>query len=284
VRAEARADGRALLVVDAGDWFQGTPEGRLERGLGFLRGLAAIGHDALCVGNHEFDHGVDVLEQHLAAQPLPALLANAREPSGAPLAGTQEYALVERGGLRIALVGLLSVQTPEMSHPSTRALEWLEPAERLRDLRAELAGDVDWFLPLTHIGIGGDKELARAHPDLPLIVGGHSHTLLAKGVREGRTLIVQAGSKGRGVGRVDLWFDAATKRVLRSAPREERCGHGRGRRALHRTARARAQRVPLGARRQPDRRRHARARQGGRRDPQPRRHPRRRGGRRGHAP
>ena len=72
------------------------------------------------------------------------------------------------------------------------------------------------MLPITHLGINSDRRLAQAHPDLALIVGGHSHTLLHKGVTEGTTLIVQSGSKGRGVGRVDLWIDPVTKRVVRS--------------------------------------------------------------------
>lgn len=219
VRAEVAEEGGALLVVDAGDWFQGTPEGLIGDGLPFLEAMARIGYDGMCVGNHEFDHGTRVLAAHLAEARPPALLANVADASGRTVRGARRFAVVVRGGLRIALVGLLTTVTPEITHASTRALTFTDPAAALTDVQAELAGEVDWFLPLTHLGVDGDRALARAHPELDLIVGGHSHTYLAEGVREGGTLIVQTGSKASGVGRVDLWFDPVTNEVLRAEAR-----------------------------------------------------------------
>jgi len=216
-RAEVEAQGAACIVVDAGDWFQGTPEGNYDQGRLLILALGALGFDSMTVGNHEFDHGVDVLRGHLAASQVPALLANVRDAEEAYLQGTQPYKIVERGGMRVALVGLLGIDTPDITHESVRAFEFEFPGRTLARLQPEFdAAGVDWVLPVTHIGVGADRELARAHPDLPLIVGGHSHTYLREGTREGETLIVQAGSKGRGVGRVDLWFDAETKHVVES--------------------------------------------------------------------
>jgi 5'-nucleotidase / UDP-sugar diphosphatase len=215
-RREAEARGAIVFTVDAGDWFQGTPEGGLDRGRAFLSAMNQIDYDAMAVGNHEFDHGLEVLVELLAAVKPPALLANATPVEGDYLAGTQPYVIIERGGLKVAIVGFCALSTPSMSHPSARQLVWRRPAGVLARLRRELEGQVDWVLPLTHIGVGDDRDLARAHPDLPLIVGGHSHSLLRRGVREGETLIVQAGGKGSVVGRVDLWLDPDTKAVLES--------------------------------------------------------------------
>lgn len=222
VRADALAEGAGVLVVDGGDWFQGTPEGALDKGLGIMRAMASMGYDAVAVGNHEFDHGVAHFETMLAQVSLPALLANARTKSGGTVVGTGEYTLFDRGGVTICVVGMCSVQTPQMSHPSTRDLEWEEPADTLTRIQKELAARevaVDWWLPVTHCGVDADRELARKHPELDLIVGGHTHTVLKRGKREGRTLIVQAGSKARSVGRVDLYFDAETKVMLRGEAR-----------------------------------------------------------------
>ena len=180
--------------------------------------MAAVGYDAAAVGNHEFDHGVDVFLKHLEAVDMPALLANVRMPDGAPLPGTQDHVIVERAGLRIGLVGLLTISTPSITHRQTKDLLWEPPAEALARVRAALADEVDLVIPVTHLGVDEDVQLARAHPDLPLIVGGHSHTFLRKGVREGATLLVQAGAKASVIGRVDLWLDA-DGRVLRSEAR-----------------------------------------------------------------
>ena len=192
-------------MLDGGDWSQGTPEGALEDGRAFARALELLDYDALCIGNHEFDHGVERLARLLAEVALPAVLANFESKEGT--LDPPAYRVFERVGLAIAVVGLVSEDTPHITHPSARGCTFEEPGRALTRLRKELEGDVDWILPLTHLGVDGDRALARAHPDLDLIVGGHSHTVLAEGMREGSTLIVQAGSKGSAVGRVDVWFD-----------------------------------------------------------------------------
>lgn len=206
-RKAAQAEGAEVLFVDGGDWFQGTPEGNLDHGRGFLAALAATGHDALVVGNHDFDHGVDVLTAHLAEARLPALLANVRDAAGRAIPGTRDAVLVQRLGLRIALVGLLTPATPDITHASTKALTFEPPADALARVRGELGDTVDWILPVCHLGVEHERALAAAHPWLDVVVGGHSHTYLRSGVMEGDVLVVQAGDKASALGRVDVWFD-----------------------------------------------------------------------------
>lgn len=216
-RRAAEARGAGVLVVDGGDWFQGTPEGALDQGRGFLDALAQVGHDALVVGNHEFDHGVAVLTGHLAAVALPALLANVRDAEGQRVQGTHAWKIVERSGLRIALVGLLTPATPDITHSSTRALIFESAAATLTSVKQQLDDEVDWILPICHLGIEHERALALAHPWLDVIVGGHSHTYLRTGVEVGTTLVVQAGDKASVLGRVDLWFDAEDRVVKKEA-------------------------------------------------------------------
>lgn len=218
VRAEAQAAGHEVLVLDAGDWFQGTPEGGIDDGLPFMEILGQVGYDAMAVGNHEFDHGVAMLESHLAALDLPALLSNVSEPSGSLLRGTLPYLIVERAGIRIALVGLLTPDTPSITHHSASTLYWADPAKVLSSLLEDLKGDVDWVLPLTHLGFSGDQRLAQEVPGLPLVIGGHSHTLLSEGHRTEDGWIVQAGSKARGVGRIEVWIDPEKRTLERLVP------------------------------------------------------------------
>lgn len=213
-----KAEPEALLV-DAGDWYQGTPEGSLDQGLGFVRALALLRYDAACVGNHEFDHGVANVERLARDSGLPALLANVRDPSGARPSWARPWIVLRRAGVRIALVGLLTTGTPEITSPELRAYRFTEPADELARVRSEIGSQADLIVPVGHIAVEEARELARREPGLALIVSGHSHTYLAQGERVGDTLIVQSGSKASALGRVDLWLDPKTFTPLRSEAR-----------------------------------------------------------------
>jgi 5'-nucleotidase / UDP-sugar diphosphatase len=223
VRAEAAREGAEVLLLDGGDWFQGTPEGAADSGLPFARLLSQVGYDAMVLGNHEFDLGVPPLVRLLESAPIRALCANLsqKEPDGSlsPVPWVEPARLFERGGLDIAVIGLLTPSTPYISHPDARSLVFSEPAAAFRAARAALPAGVELVLALTHLGTEDDLELARAVPDLPLIVGGHSHTFLREGIRQGQTLIVQAGSKASALGRVDLMLERPSGRVLSQSSR-----------------------------------------------------------------
>jgi len=202
-----------VLVVDAGDWYQGTPEGSVGGGLEFLRAMSEVGYDALCIGNHDLDLGIAHLESLLAEVELPTVLANVWE--GDELVDwAPPYRVFEVAGLRVGIVGLLTPVTPEITHPDARRLRFEDPIAALARVRAELEDEVDWLLPLTHLGTTDDLQLARAHPDLALILGGHSHTYLKDGAREGEVLVCHVGSKASAVGRTDLFFDGVTHELL----------------------------------------------------------------------
>lgn len=220
VKSDARKNQEIVFVVDAGDWFQGTPEGLLDDGKGFVSVLAFTGYDALCIGNHDFDHGIPNLKTILVDTQLPAVAANLYvKGANERVDWVHPWRVVEREGVTIGFVGLVTPITPEISHPDTHGIDFGEPAKALDAAGKHLQGKVDLVIPLTHLGVEEDKALARAHPELALVVGGHSHTFLKEGAREGSTLIVQTGSKASAVGRVDLWLDPKTKAVVESSAR-----------------------------------------------------------------
>ncbi len=208
-RAEAKASGSGFLLVDGGDWFQGTPEGNLGKGKPFVSTLMELGYDGLAVGNHEFDHGLEVIGKMIADCKVPALAANVFEAEGSKRVDwCDAYRIVSVGEMKVAIVGLITPSTPSITHKDASSLHFEDPAISLGRVREQLGETVDWILPITHLGVPADRRLAKAHPDLDVIVGGHSHTYLKDGVRQGETLIVQSGSKASAVGRIDLWFDA----------------------------------------------------------------------------
>src|SRR5262249_42052267 len=130
-----------------------------------------------------------------------------------PPSWIEPWKIVDRGGLRVALVGLLTPDTPEITHPDAARFEFEAPSECLARAERELAGRCDVVIPVGHLGVDESAELARARPELALIVSGHSHTRLERGRREGGALIVQAGAHAAALGRVELVYDLRERRV-----------------------------------------------------------------------
>jgi 2',3'-cyclic-nucleotide 2'-phosphodiesterase (5'-nucleotidase family) len=214
VREEAKRVDEGVVVLDAGDWYQGTPEGLVDDGLGFVKALSLVGYDALCLGNHDFDRGIANLQRLLRETKLPAVCANLNvKATGKPVDWVPQYKIVETRGVKIGVVGLLTPVTPQITHPDAHSLDFIDPAKALSRVKEELGRKVDWILPVTHLGVDDDRKLARSDPELPLIVGGHSHTYLKEGAIEGTTRIVQTGSKASAIGRVDVYVDRATHKV-----------------------------------------------------------------------
>lgn len=227
-RASARAEGRVTLTLDAGDQFVGSLHFTHWRGEAERQVMAAIGFDAMALGNHEFDLGPEVLGRFVRGLPFPVLAANLDAAAEPELAGhVRAGLLLAREGLSIGIVGLTLPETPGISSPGPRlgfhpALPALQAA--VDRLRATGAATV---IALTHLGLDADRRLVAGARGLDLVVGGHSHTLLANGIAgaafpcpvvatdaDGRAVpIVQAGANGRFAGRLDLALDASGRAV-----------------------------------------------------------------------
>jgi len=177
-RAAAEADGRAVLLLDAGDQFQGSLFYTAHHGMAELAVMHALGTDAMAVGNHEFDNGPDTLGRFVAAAGFPVLSANIDATAEPALAGRlHPYALFDRAGLRIAVVGLTTAEALLSSSPG--------PNIRIGDAAAALATaavaarreGAGLVIALSHLGLLADFVLNV--PGVAVIVGGHSHTLLS---------------------------------------------------------------------------------------------------------
>ncbi|MGQ0612169.1 MAG: bifunctional metallophosphatase/5'-nucleotidase [Planctomycetaceae bacterium] len=205
LRREAEERRASLLLLDAGDLFQGTPIGNETRGDAVIDAMNVLGYDAAAVGNHEFDYGVENLLRLAGRARFPLLCANASRRD-APLPGIRAYVVLAppRVPCRVAIVGLLTPQTPyQTSTRLGRTIAFADPAATARALRNEI--DADLFLLLTHLGREDDLVLAEAVPGVALIVGGHSHTAMFK--RGAGAAVVQTHGKGISLGRVDLDVD-----------------------------------------------------------------------------
>jgi 5'-nucleotidase / UDP-sugar diphosphatase len=222
VRKEKAALGEPVLLLSAGDYIGGSPYSWLiPHGYAMeLKLKQMIGYDAVTIGNHEYDYGPDILADYYIEAGYPAaheqtviLASNSIAPAEHPLASKGLYReskiIVLENGLKVGLFGLIGKQAisyTTANEPVSFA-DQHETAKRLvGELRAEGA---DLIIVLAHSGLEEDIELARAVTGIDVIIGGHCHTALEEPVIENGTIIVQAGSLLKYLGRLDITYNAA---------------------------------------------------------------------------
>ncbi|MCS7081565.1 MAG: metallophosphatase [Bacteroidetes bacterium] len=225
-----RAQEPHLLLVDAGDIFQGTAYFNLFRGELDFRTMSAIGYDLATLGNHDFDLGVEGLLRALEHARFGFLSANYRFESAELRAAVRPYAVRELAGVRVGLIGVGIDLEGLLPAPLRAGVRYEDPVPIVRELVAHLRRRERSHLVvvLSHLGYEysspriDDVKLARAVPGIDLIIGGHTHTFLdaprvIEHEHEPPTWIVQAGWGGVRLGRVDFVFDAQGRLVRRLA-------------------------------------------------------------------
>lgn len=202
---QVRAERDDVLVLDAGDVTEkGDMVATRTHGVMTYEILARVGYDAVAVGNHDFDDIplARIREfEHALGEGL--LCLNINGPDGAPLfTGSR---IVERGGLRVGLIGLIVPRKPEEGgldfEASGRALA--AEAAKLREGGAQL------IVAVCHERVSACADWSRMAPGVNLFVSGHSHEAIEppRVVPETGAIIVQAGSYARWVGRLEIEFD-----------------------------------------------------------------------------
>ncbi len=214
---QVRAEGPDVLILDAGDYNQGTPYFTVFKGDVEVDLMNALGYDVVALGNHEFDNGMQELARRLENAEYETVCAN-YDFKGTPLEDyIQPYTIVERAGRRIGIIGLTVRLDGVVSAHCREGLVYQDPIQVANDLALMLRNEMgcDLIIALSHLGYSGkmsDIELAKNSREIDLIVGGHSHTFL-KTERvyqnlDGRdVVIVQDGAQGEWVGRFDITFN-----------------------------------------------------------------------------
>ena len=219
---QIRAEGGNVILLDAGDVFQGTLYFNQYQGQADLHFMNAMGYDAMCVGNHEFDSGPAVLAAFIDGAEFPVISANIDVSAEPTLAGKiPAYTVLDVAGEKIAVFGLTTEDTPILSSPGPNVI-FKDPISSAEATVDELeAQGINKIIALTHLGYSRDLDLAAAVEGIDVIVGGHSHTLL--GDMEGAegpyptvvtspagepVLVVTAKCWGSYLGRLDVTFTA----------------------------------------------------------------------------
>lgn len=206
-----------VLLLDAGDVFQGTPWFDVYGGSVDFELMTQMGYDAMAIGNHEFDRGLDGFAEAANKAGFPFLAANylARNTPMNPF--LQDQIVKEFDGFRIGIFGL-GIKLNGIVDPSlsgdVRSFDPVRTAERsVESLRHFYS--CDYIICLSHLGykqeLGGigDEMLAAVVSGIDLIIGGHTHTFMDKPVSlknpSGTTTwITQMGHSGVRLGRIDL--------------------------------------------------------------------------------
>jgi 2',3'-cyclic-nucleotide 2'-phosphodiesterase (5'-nucleotidase family) len=156
--------------------------------------------DAMALGNHEFDFGQESLKERVREATFPFLCANVEG-----LSVVRPYVLKTLEGIKIAVIGVITEETPVLTHPkNVTGLKFLSPAETVEKYIKELQNNADIIIVLSHIGYHADLLLADRVKGIDAIVGGHSHTDLERAAEIGKTVIVQAWEHARALGVLDL--------------------------------------------------------------------------------
>jgi len=209
--AQIRAEdpGCTLLVLFAGDLLQGTLLSSLFHGHPDVEMLNDLGLDAAALGNHELDYGQDNLRVLLGSAHYPVLAANVHLPwvdRSAPSPGLQASTVLQgRDGLRVGVLGLTTGELVTATHPrNTRGVVVDDPVATARRLLPGLVQASDIQILLSHLGYAEDRRVAEQTEGLDLIVGGHNHFAFEAPRWSHGVPIVQAGDRGRFLGRLDL--------------------------------------------------------------------------------
>ncbi len=172
--------GKNVLVLDAGDQFQGSLFYTTYKSAPIAEFMNGIGFDAMAFGNHEFDDGPEELAKFIGALKFPMISANTLAGLNTPIAGKYKpYVIKEFGSEKVAVVSVLATDTDETSSPGKDVLfadEVSTLKEQVKDLESQ---GVNKIVLLSHIGYERDKQIAAEVEGIDVIVGGHSHTLLS---------------------------------------------------------------------------------------------------------
>ncbi|MFN7171706.1 MAG: bifunctional metallophosphatase/5'-nucleotidase [Fimbriimonadaceae bacterium] len=224
---EVRNSATNPILLSAGDVFQGTLYFNVYEGLGDLAFMNLAGFQAMAVGNHEFDRGPEAFARFIEHATFPVLACNldlSEEPALRDL--IKPYVILEVEGQKIGIIGAVVENLREVTTlgPNIKELPVIDSVrEQVKALQAQ---GVNKIVLLSHCGFSDEMRYAQEIPELDVVIGGHSHTLLGEfedpNIPEPRgsypmvvehpggkkTLVVQAWQWGKILGVLEVEFDA----------------------------------------------------------------------------
>ncbi len=214
-----------VLLLDAGDIFQGTPYFNLYGGELEFKLMSEMGYDAATIGNHDFDNGIEALDKQLPHATFPFINLN-YDFTDTPLESkVLPYKIFHKGGLTIGVIGVGIELDGLVDRRLYGNTVYRNPLQMANDTAFVLKNNLkcDLVICLSHLGYKysekkiSDEVLAQESLYIDLIIGGHTHTFLDEPVRyknklNKEVLVAQVGWAGIRLGRVDYYFDVRSRK------------------------------------------------------------------------
>lgn len=224
---QIRAEVANVLLLDAGDIFQGTPYFNIYKGEPDIKAMTLMGYDAATMGNHDFDAGIENFAKQLQHADFPIVICN-YDFSGTVMEGKSlPYKIFQKGNLKVGITGVgieLKGLVPENLSGKTT---YHDPVAKANEAADELKKKhkCDFIICLSHLGDKyeddtlSDEILAKESYNIDLIIGAHTHKLFSqprkyRNRRNSDVIVNQAGWGGLNLGRLDFVFNRSGKKNL----------------------------------------------------------------------
>ena len=208
---KVRNENDNVLLFDAGDFLQGTPYFNLFKGEVEIETMNLLQYDAITLGNHEFDYGMDVLVDIVKKADFPIVCTN-YDFSDTEIADIiKPYHIIYKEGVKIGVLGANIDTYGLVASANYEGVKFLPLTETINEAAAMLRNELhcDMVIVLSHTGIRTELELAENSRNIDIIIGGHSHTFMSEpAIRnnlDGKEVTVfQTNGRGVYVGRLDV--------------------------------------------------------------------------------
>jgi 5'-nucleotidase len=225
-----RAEQKNVLLLDAGDIFQGTPYFNLFGGELEMKLMSDMGYDAATMGNHDFDNGIEGFVKQLPHANFPILVSNYDFQNTDLKGKTEPYKIFKKQGIKIGVFGLGIELAGLVDKKNYGDIVYQDPIAKANATASLLKNDLhcDLVICLSHLGYKykedkvSDQILAKSTRNIDLIIGGHTHTFLKvpediKNLDGKITTVNQVGFAGINLGRLDYFFQKGSGKRMMTA-------------------------------------------------------------------
>lgn len=224
---QLRKENENVLLLDAGDIFQGTPYFNFYKGELEYKLMSQMGYDAVTLGNHDFDLGVENIVTQMPHANFSFINCNYNFSDTALTGKILPYKIFKKNGIKIGVLGVGIELEGLVEKKLFSSIKYNNPLDCANNTAHHLKNNLqcDYVICLSHLGYKYDSKkvsdiiLAEQSKNIDLVIGGHTHTFLNEPVKytnsEGKeVLITQVGWAGIWLGKIEIFFSDTNKKVF----------------------------------------------------------------------